>query len=143
MRSCTVCCALAVLLAACGGGEHALPGVVAPTSPPIKQPTAADLVPVGPTSFTGLPGGTTLLQVRALRPDGGPANGVTVVFKVQAGGGSVQPVITSSDDEGIASAQWTFGPDAAVNLATAVGTLAPAPVSYTVSTFPSGTGGTP
>ena len=130
-------CLVVVLLGACGGaGETSFAGAVAPTSPPITQPTAADLVPVTSTSFTGSPGATVLLQVRALRVDGGPANGVTVVFKVQAGGGSIQPIITSSDEQGLASAKWTFGPEAAVNLATATGTLAPSPVSFTVSTFP-------
>lgn len=132
-----VICALGVLLAACGGaGDSSFVGAVAPITPPITQPAAADLVPVTATSFTGTPGGTALLQVRALRADGGPANGVTVVFKVQAGGGAIQPVVTSSDEQGLASAKWTFGPDAAVNLATATGMLAPAPVSFTVSTFP-------
>lgn len=122
-------------MVACGGGDTALDGAVAPSTPPITQPTAAELVAVTPTSFTGVPGGTALLQVRALRPDGGPANGVTVIFKVQAGGGTMQPVGTSSNEQGFASANWTFGPEAAVNLATATGTNAPAPVSFTVSTL--------
>jgi hypothetical protein len=124
------------LLAACGGGESALPGVTAPSTPPITQPGAADLVPVGPTSFAATPGGTIVLTVRALRPDGGPANGVPVVFKVQAGAGVLQPVVTSTNEQGFASAKWTLGPTAAVNLATATALLAPTPVSFTVSTFP-------
>ena len=124
------------ILAACGGGEPTLPGVTAPSSPPVPLPGAADLVAVGPTSFSGIPGGTAILTVRALRADGGPANAVYVVFKVQAGGGAIQPIMTTSNEQGFATAKWTLGPEAAVNLATAAGALAPTPVSFTVSTFP-------
>jgi len=129
-------CALGAVLVACGGDSAPLELASAPVTPPITQVVVSDLVPVGATSFTGVPGATTVLQVRALRADGGPANAATVVFKVQAGGGAIQPVVTSTDEQGLASAKWTLGPEAAVNLATATGTLAPSPVSFTVSTFP-------
>ena len=134
-----VACALGVVFA-CGGESAGLDLATAPVTPPITQVVVADLMPVGPTSFTGAPGATVLLQVRALRADGGPANAATVVFKVQAGGGTIQPIVTNTDEQGIASAKWTFGPEAAVNLATATGPLAPSPVSFTVSTFPSDAG---
>jgi hypothetical protein len=127
---------LGLILVACGGDSAPLDLATAPVTPPITQVVVSDLVPVGATSFTGVPGATTILQVRALRADGGPAYAATVVFKVQAGGGAIQPIVTSTDEQGIASAKWTFGPEAGVNLATATGLLAPAPVSYTVSTFP-------
>src|SRR4051812_2422939 len=134
----TLSCALILLLAACGGDGPSLPGAVAvnPTTPPTTPPGAADLIAVSPTSFTGVPGGVVVLQVRALRADGGPASGVPVVFKSQAGGGSIQPVVTTSDGQGFASVNWTLGPLAAVNLATATALLAPSPVSFTVSTVP-------
>jgi len=48
----------------------------------------------------------------------------------------MQPIITSTDEQGIASAKWTFGPEAAVNLATVTGGLVTSPVSFTASTFP-------
>jgi len=133
-------CVLCLVLGACGGDSAPLALATAPVTPPITQVVVSDLVPVGPTSFTGVPGATAVLQVRALRADGGPAYAATVVFKVQAGGGSIQPVVTSTDEQGLASAKWTFGPQAAVNLATATGPLAPSPVSFTVSTFPTGPG---
>jgi hypothetical protein len=126
----------AALLTACVGSEPSLPGAVAPTSPPITQQGAADLSPVGPTTISGSPNGTTILRVRATRADGGPAYGVTILFQIQAGGGAMQPIITSTDAQGIASAKWTFGPQAAINLATATGGFAPSPVSFTASTFP-------
>lgn len=129
-------CVLAALIAACGGGESSLPGVIAPVTPPITQAGAADLVPIGPTTFSGQPNDTTILRVRALRADGGPAYAVTIVFQVQAGGGAMQPIVTSTDGQGVASAKWTFGPKAAINLATATGGFAPPPVSFTASTFP-------
>jgi len=133
-------CLLAIVLVACGGESAPLDLAAAPVTPPITQVAVSDLVPVGPTSFTALPGATVLLQVRALRADGGPAYAATVVFKVQAGGGTIQPAITATDEQGIASAKWTFGSEAGVNLSTATGLLAPAPVSFTVSTFPVGSG---
>jgi hypothetical protein len=129
-------CVLAALVVACGGGESSLPGVIAPITPPISQVGAAELVPIGPTTFSGQPSDTTILRVRALRADGGPAYTVTIVFQVQAGGGAMQPIITSTDEQGVASAKWTLGPKAAINLATATGGFAPPPVSFTVSTFP-------
>lgn len=124
------------LLMACGGGDPTLPGAVAPMTPPITQQSAVDLSPVGPTTFSGVPNGSTILRVRATRADGAPVYAVTVVFKVNAGGGAMQPIITSTDEQGIASAKWTFGPEAAVNLATVTGGLVTSPVSFTASTFP-------
>jgi hypothetical protein len=124
-------------LLACGGDSAPMGLATAPVAPPITQVIVSDLVPVGATSFAGLPGGTAVLQVRALRADGGPAPGASVVFKVQAGGGTIQPIYTSTDGQGIASASWTLGTAAAVNLATATGPLATSTVSFTVSTFPS------
>lgn len=127
----------AALLAACVGKEPTLPGVVAPSTPPITQQGATDLSPVGPTTFSGQPNGTTVLRVRASRADGGPVHAVTIVFQVQAGSGAMQPIVTSTDEQGIASAKWTFGPAPAVNIATATGGFTTSPVSFTASTFPS------
>lgn len=125
----------AALLVACVGKEPTLPGVVAPSNPPITQQSATELSAVGPTTFTGLPNDTTILRVRASRADGGPVYAVTVVFQVQAGGGAMKPIVTSTDEQGVASAKWTFGPAAAVNIATATGGFNTSPVSFTVSTF--------
>ena len=127
---------LALLLAACGSDIPNLPGAAAPTSPPPTQPGANDLSPVGPTTFTGTPNGVTVLQVRATRANGKPAYGVVIQFQIQAGGGEMKPIITTTDSDGIASAQWTFGPTASINLASATGGFTTSPVSFTVSTFP-------
>lgn len=69
--------------------------------------------------------------------------GVTIVFQVQAGGGAMRPVVTSTDQQGIASAKWTFGPAAAVNIATATGGFTTSPVSFTASTFPADSSAAP
>lgn len=130
--------AAAVLLAACVGKEPTLPGVPAPVTPPITQQGAAMLSPVGPTTFNALPNDTTILRVRATRENGGPVYAVTVVFQVRAGGGAMQPIVTSTDEQGIASAKWKFGPKAAVNLASATGGFTTSAVNFTVSTFAEG-----
>ena len=128
--------AAAILLTACVGKEPTLPGVPAPVTPPITQQGAANLSAVGPTTFNAQPNDTTILRVRATRADGGTVYGVTVVFQIQAGGGAMVPIITSTDEQGIASAKWTFGPRAAINLASATGGFTTSPVNFTVSTFP-------
>jgi hypothetical protein len=132
-----------LLVVACVGREPTLPGVVAPSTPPITQQGAVDLSPVGPTTFNGQPSGTTILRVRASRADGGPVYAVTIVFQVQAGKGAMQPIVTSTDEQGIASAKWTFGQTPAVNIATATGGFATSPVSFTVSTFPADSSSAP
>lgn len=132
----TLACALMASLGACGGDAASdLPLVAAPTTPLPTIPSANDLSPVGPTTFVGAPSDTAILRVRATRTGGIPVKGVIVVFQVQAGGGALKPFTTTTDDEGIASAQWTLGPAPAVNLATATGGFATTPVSYSVSTF--------
>ena len=133
-------CAAGALLTACVGKNPDLPGVAAPTSPLPTQPGANDLSPVGPTSFTGTPDGTATLRVRATRGNGSPVYGVTIVFAVQAGGGVVKPLVTTTDGDGIASAEWTLGHAPGVNLATATGGFSTSPVSFTASTFPDSSG---
>jgi len=125
---------------ACGGDAASdLPIAAAPTTPLPTLPMANDLSPVGPTTFVGAPGDTAILRVRATRTGGIPVIGVVVVFQVQAGGGAVKPFTTTTDYDGLASAQWTLGPAPAVNLATAAGGVATSPVSFSVSTFPDST----
>lgn len=135
MRVWSVCVA-GVLLAACVGKDPNLPGVAAPVAPLPTQPGASDLSPVGPTTFTGTPDGKAVLRVRATRGNGTGVYGVTIVFAVQAGGGVVKPLYTTTDGDGIAAAEWTLGHEPGVNLATATGGFSTSPVSFTVSTFP-------
>ena len=42
--------------------------------------------------------------------DGAPRAGVPVHWSVAAGGGSIEPISTETDAEGLASAAWTLGP---------------------------------
>jgi len=131
-------CAAGVLLAACVGKDPDLPGVAAPTTPPPAQPGASDLSAVGPTSFVGAPDSTVTVRVRASRASGAPVYGVTIVFAVQAGGGTIKPLVTTTDGEGIATVEWTLGPVPGVNLASASGGFTTSPVSFSVSTLPVG-----
>jgi hypothetical protein len=126
---------LVALLAGCGSGATAdLPIVAAPTTPLPTLPSADALTAVGPTSLTGTPGSSSVVQVRATRANGSAVYGVIVVFQSQAGGGSIQPLSTTTDDEGIASTTWTFGSRAGVNLLMAVGGFTTSPVTFTAST---------
>jgi len=118
------------------GKDPDLPGVAAPTAPLPTQPGASDLSAVGPASFTGAPNSMVILRVRASRASGGPVYGVTIVFAVQAGGGAMKPLVTTTDSEGIASVEWTLGHVPGVNLASAAGGFTTSPVSFSVSTFP-------
>lgn len=129
-------CAVGLVLIACGGEATDLPPALGPTTPPIAQAGASNLSPVGPTTIAGTPNGTAILQVRATRANGASAYGVTILFQIQAGGGAMKLASTTTDSDGIASAEWTFGPEAAVNLATATGGFTTSPVSFTASTFP-------
>jgi hypothetical protein len=99
------------------------------------------LTPVTPTTLVGAPGSSTIVQVRATTAAGKPVNATTMAFQVQAGGGSVEPVVTTTVADGIASAKWTFGSAPGVNLLrVSGGANAATPVSFTASTLtPSGT----
>jgi hypothetical protein len=125
----------ATVLAGCVGGPTDLPLVAAPTMPIPPVTTAEVLTPVTPTTLSGTPGSSTIVQVRATTAAGKPVIAASVSFQVQTGGGSVEPVVTSTADEGIASAKWTFGKDPGLNLLRVSGGGAGAtPVSFTAST---------
>jgi hypothetical protein len=134
--------AFALVVAACvGGPTNDLPTVAAPTTPLPTIPMADVLTPVTPTTLVGTPGSSTIVQVRATTAAGKPVNATTMAFQVQAGGGSVEPVVTTTVADGIASAKWTFGNAPGVNLLrVSGGANAATPVNFTASTLtPSGT----
>jgi hypothetical protein len=125
---------MTLLLAACDTPID-VPGVAGPLPPLPTQPGAEVLSPVGPTNFSGVPGGSVTVQVLATRTNGTPANAVPIRFEMQTGGGSVEPIVTTTAGEGLASAKWTFGGTAGLNLLkVSGGAAAAAPVSFTAST---------
>ena len=71
------------------------------------------------------------LQVRAEDEFGNPVAGVSVNWAVTAGGGAVAPPTSATGADGLASATFTLGPDAGMNVATATATgLTGSPVTF-------------
>ncbi len=73
---------------------------------------AAVLEPFGEGQRAGL--GLSLTEpvgVRVLDAGGVPVSGVAVRFEPGAGHGSIEPGEASSDEEGLAAARWTLGPE--------------------------------
>jgi len=67
----------------------------------------------GQTGIIGVPL-TEPIEVRILDAGGGPIRGERVTFAVQEGGGSVFPFNPLTDLDGVASTQWTLGPNPAL-----------------------------
>ena len=63
---------------------------------------------------------TDSLSVRVLNVHSLPVRNAVVAFNITAGGGSVSRFIDSTDASGVASTQWTLGPNAELNSVTAV-----------------------
>src|SRR5688572_27332559 len=59
------------------------------------------------------------VRVRVTNIQGASVAGVRVEFTVTMGGGSVSPAIDTTDANGVASAQWTLGPETGVNTVSA------------------------
>ena len=77
----------------------------------VLVPASADLVSGdGQTGVVGEPL-TDSIRVRILDAGGGPIRGERVTFAVQEGGGSVLPFNPLTDLDGVASTQWTLGPN--------------------------------
>lgn len=116
--------ALALLLAACGGGTE-----------PDPQP--------GPQFLAAVSGGgqTAEIDEAVLNPlvvgvtqDGGPVAGVTVTWTVTAGGGSVDPTTSNTGAAGTASTTWTLGSAAGANTVQASATGATgSPVTFSAT----------
>jgi hypothetical protein len=124
-------CAMA--LSACADGTTSdLPLVAAPIVPPATtRPSAAVLTSVGPTTLVGAPGSSTLVQVQATKADGTRVHGVLIAFEVQVGGGSVEPAVAETADQGIATTRWTFGGGPGLNLMKATGGFVSTPLNFT------------
>lgn len=85
--------------------------------PPIPESIAA----VGSTSLQGFTGTalTEPVRVRVVGSDGDPFLGQSVSWSVTSGGGTVVSSGATTDESGIATAQWTLGPAAGSNTLTA------------------------
>ena len=129
-------CWLSICLGACvGGAAKDLPTAAAPTTPPPTVQLAEVLTAETPTTLLGEPGSSTIVQVRAATAAGAPVNAALLSFVVIAGGGSVDPVVATTANGGLASARWTFGAAPGVNLLKVSGGGAGAtPVNFTAST---------
>ncbi len=90
--------------------------------------------------------GATPDSVRAFVSDrlGLPVANVRVSFAVTAGGGTISPAIATTNNKGIASAEWKLGPAAGTNTATATvlgeddkvnAFVSPSVATYSLKTF--------
>ena len=120
---------LALLVAGCGGGD----GDTGP--PPGDEPLVVQKAPTnsgdGQTGTVGeaLGAGLRILITRAAEPEAGVG-----VQWATANGGSLAPATSTSGADGIATTNWTLGPAAGAQTATA--TVADAdgsPVSFTAT----------
>jgi hypothetical protein len=108
--------------AACGGSETAAPIVLS-------------ISPVGsvPQTIAGAAAGDSL-RVRVTDASGAPKSGVSVVFAVTSGGGSISPPTAVTDAQGRAAARFTTGTTVGANSVTA--TIANAsPATFTLTTI--------
>ena len=96
---------------------------------------AASLTRTSPDPGAVSPGGTSGDSVRFLVRDGfaNPRPGEPVTFSVSAGGGSVSPTSTQTDDLGRAATRFTTGGSAGTNTLSAVVAGVP-PTSFSVNT---------
>ena len=113
------------LAAACGGD-----GVVLPA-----EGAAATIVVVRGDG-QGAAVGAVLpesLVVRVTDSNGRPVQNQGVAFAVTAGGGGVAPTSTTTGADGVAATQWTLGPTAGPQRATATATGSGAPAGVSIA----------
>jgi hypothetical protein len=103
---------LTVLAASCSGGDLALPSGGEPER----------LEPIDGDGQVGVPGERLpeALIVRLVDEDGRGLPGRAVSWVVSEGGGRIEPVSDTTDDDGLARAEWTLGPDPGPNIVDAV-----------------------
>src|SRR5918999_1381172 len=82
------------------------------------------------------------LSVKVTDEDGDPVPGIVVTWAVVSGSGAVAPTTASSDVSGIASTQFTLGPETGEQQVRAeVNGLSGSPVVFTATGSSSNTGG--
>jgi hypothetical protein len=91
------------------------------TTDAVTEPDILSFVKVAGDDQTGSPGGVAAIapEVRVTLK-GEPLAGVTILFEVGSGGGSVTGATILTDADGLAAVgSWTFGPTAGTNTLTA------------------------
>jgi hypothetical protein len=79
----------------------------------------------------------TALSVRVTDAAGDPVSGVSVAWSVVDGGGAIDPAASNTNSNGVASAQFTLGPNEGDQHAqAAVASLAGSPVVFTATATP-------
>jgi hypothetical protein len=101
-----------LLVLACGGGDLVLPTDGEPAQIEIAEGNEQ-------TGTVGLPLDDALV-VRLVDTAGNGVSSQAVTWVVATGGGSVTPETGTTDDEGLASAEWTLGPSTGPNTVSAV-----------------------
>ncbi len=120
-----------LVMAACGGGTTG----PTPPPPPPPPPVPGAIAAVTPQTQTATVGQGVTVTVRVTTTTGQAVPNASVSFGVQAGGGTVDPSNTTTDDQGQTSVNWTMGTAAGTNtLRAAVGAVAP--VDFTVTGVP-------
>jgi len=108
------------ILAGCGGDT---------TGPDPQDPALSS---VSGNNQSATPGQALAnLLVVLMAQDGSGVSGKTVSWTVSTGGGSVNPASSTTDNSGMASTQWTLGPDAGPNSVQASGSgVTGSPVTF-------------
>ena len=105
--ACVAASLSALALWGCGGGDLVLPGGD-------EQPQVQVVQGNGQQGPAGAQLDSALL-VRAVDPAGNGLPNRTILWSVQAGGGSISPATGTTDADGYATAIWTLGPTAGAN----------------------------
>lgn len=86
----------------------------------VTPPDEPSLVVSAGNNQQGLPSAALSQQLQVRVHEGGdPVSGITVTWAVTSGGGTVQPVSTTTDAQGHASAVWILGPTIGTNMVVA------------------------
>ena len=122
IRSLSVIALATLSSVTCGGSSSE------PAAPPVVDKTPSTLVAVSSTSVSGVAGVALAapVSVRVTQRSGSPATGVVVGFSVVTGGGALNPVNATTNDQGLATTTWTLGPLAGTqSISASVSDLAP------------------
>ncbi len=108
------------ILAGCGGDT---------TGPDPQDPALSSVSGNNQSATPGQALANPLVVLMA--QDGSGVSGKTVSWTVSTGGGSVNPASSTTDNSGMASTQWTLGPDAGPNSLQASGSgVTGSPVTF-------------
>ena len=106
----------AMVSAGCGGEAG-----TGPTLPPPPPPVPATVTVGGDDLRDAVPGSTVRVTATVQDRNGQPVTGFPVVFRVEEGGGSVDPESAVTGAEGRAGTRWTLGTSGAQLLSAVAG----------------------